>query len=115
MGDDGTNDDVSLEVIIILNQYLSIKIIFFFQICNSKSALTCCETGKLSGLLSNDWSKNDKETWKNKDLGPCKTKNWDACRGFDVAVKKKSGKDSLKIKDITLELVDKKDAKKTQK
>jgi len=97
MGDDGTNDDVSLEI------------------CNSKSALTCCETGKLSGLLSNDWSKNDKETWKNKDLGPCKTKNWDACRGFDVAVKKKSGKDSLKIKDITLELVDKKDAKKTQK
>merc|ERR1712123_1327 len=97
MGDDGTNDDVSLEI------------------CSSKSALKCCETGKLSGLLSNDWSKNDKETWKNKDLGPCKTASFDACRGFDVAVKKKSGKDSLKIKDITLELVDKKDAKKTQK
>lgn len=97
MGDDGTNDDVSLEI------------------CNAKSALSCCDTGKLSGLLSNDWSKNDKETWKNKDLGACKTKNWDACRGFDVAVKKKSGKDSLKVKDITLELVDKKDAKKTQK
>lgn len=97
MGDDGTNDDVSLEI------------------CNAKSALSCCDTGKLSGLLSNDWSKNDKETWKNKDIGACKTKNWDACRGFDVAVKKKSGKDSLKVKDITLELVDKKDAKKTQK
>jgi len=66
-------------------------------------------------VLSNDWSKNDKETWKNKDLGQCKTKPWNACRGFDVAVKKKSGKDSLKIKDITLELVDQKDAKKTQK
>jgi len=77
--------------------------------------LTCCDTGKLSGLLSNDWSKNDKETWKNKDLGPCKTKPFNACRGFDVAVKKKSGKDSLKVKDITLELVDTKDAKKTQK
>jgi len=97
MGDDGTNDDISLEV------------------CNSGSALTCCDTGKLSGLLSNDWSKNDKETWKNKDLGPCKTKNWNACRGFDVAVKKKSGKDSLKVKDITLELADTKDPKKIQK
>jgi len=97
MGDDGTNDDISLEI------------------CNAKSALTCCDTGKLSSLLSNDWSKNDKETWKNKDLGQCKTKPWNACRGFDVAVKKKSGKDSLKIKDITLELVDQKDAKKTQK
>jgi len=97
MGDDGTNDDISLEI------------------CNAKSALTCCDTGKLSGLLSNDWSKNDKETWKNKDLGQCKTKPFNACRGFDVAVKKKSGKDSLKVKDITLELVDTKDAKKTQK
>jgi len=98
MGDDGTNDDVSLEI------------------CNSNSVLTCCDTGKLSGVLSDDWSKNDKETWKNKDLGPtCKVKTWDACRGFDVAVKKKSGKDSLKVKDITLELVDKNDAKKKQK
>ena len=86
-----------------------------FQICNAKSALTCCDTGKLSGLLSDDWSKNDKETWKNKDLGPCKTKPFNACRGFDVAVKKKSGKDSLKVKDITLELVDTKDAKISQK
>jgi len=97
MGDDGTNDEISLEI------------------CNAKSALTCCDTGKLSGLLSDDWSKNDKETWKNKDLGPCKTKPFNACRGFDVAVKKKSGKDSLKVKDITLELVDTKDAKTTQK
>merc|ERR1712106_1045790 len=97
MGDDGTNDDVSLEI------------------CSSKSALKCCETGKLSGLLSNDWSKNDKETWKNKDLGPSKTASFDACRGFDVAVKKKSGKDSLKVSTITLDLADKKDAKITQK
>jgi len=97
MGDDGTNDEISLEI------------------CNAKSALTCCDTGKLSGLLSDDWSKNDKETWKNKDLGPCKTKPFNACRGFDVAVKKKSGKDSLKVKDITLELVDTKDAKISQK
>eukprot|EP00092_Neocalanus_flemingeri_P011880 GFUD01012812.1.p1 GENE.GFUD01012812.1~~GFUD01012812.1.p1 ORF type:complete len:810 (+),score=226.03 GFUD01012812.1:149-2578(+) len=97
MGDDGTNDDVSLEI------------------CNAKSALKCCDTGKLSGLLSNDWSKNDKETWKNKDLGLCKTTTFDACKGFDVAVKKKSGKDSLKVSTITLEVADKNDAKKSQK
>merc|ERR1712002_706835 len=97
MGDDVTNDDVSM------------------KICYAESNTKCCDTGKLSGLLSDDWSKNDKETWKNKDLGPCKTKPFNACRGFDVAVKKKSGKDSLKVKDITLELVDTKDAKTTQK
>jgi len=97
MGNDGTNDDVSLEI------------------CSSKSALNCCDTGKLSSTLSDDWSKNDKETWKNKDLGPCKTKSWDPCKGFDVAVKKKSGKDSLKVNTITLDLADKKDPKQTQK
>jgi len=97
MGDDGTNDAVSLEI------------------CSSKSALNCCDTGTLSSTLSDDWSRNDKETWKNKDLGPCKTKSWDACRGFDVAVKKKSGKDSLKVNTITLDLADKKDPKQTQK
>ena len=113
MGDDGTNDDVSLEVkLVCLDPYKRHRL----QICNSNSVLTCCDTGKLSRVLSDDWSKNDKETWKNKDLGPtCKVKTWDACRGFDVAVKKKSGKDSLKVKDITLELVDKNDAKKKQK
>jgi len=97
MGDDGTNDAVSLEI------------------CSSKSALNCCDTGTLSSTFSDDWSKNDKETWKNKDLGPCKTKSWDACRGFDVAVKKKSGKDSLKVNTITLDLADKNNPKQTQK
>ena len=113
MGDDGTNDDVSLEVTNLF--MLTLHMINDLQICNAKSALNCCDTGKLSSLLSDDWSKNDKETWKNKDLGPCKSKTWDACKGFDVAVKKKSGKDSLKVRDITLELVETADAKKKQK
>jgi len=89
MGDDGTNDDVSM------------------KICYAKSNTKCCDTGKLSGLLSDDWSKNDKETWKNKDLGGCKTVNWDACKGLDVSITKKAGKDSLKVKSITVELADK--------
>jgi len=87
IGDDGTNDDVSL------------------QICQEKSSLECCDTGKLSSTFSDDWSKNDKETWENKKLGACKTQSFDACKGLDVSVKKKSGSDSLKVKDITLELV----------
>merc|ERR1719315_948779 len=52
---------------------------------------------------------------RTKILVLARLKPFNACRGFDVAVKKKSGKDSLKVKDITLELVDTKDAKTTQK
>eukprot|EP00091_Calanus_sinicus_P009876 TRINITY_DN2294_c0_g1_i10.p1 TRINITY_DN2294_c0_g1~~TRINITY_DN2294_c0_g1_i10.p1 ORF type:complete len:271 (-),score=78.36 TRINITY_DN2294_c0_g1_i10:26-838(-) len=75
MGDDGTNDDVSMKV------------------CEANSKTKCCDTGKLSGLLSDDWSKNDKETWKNKDLGGCKNSLWNACKGLDVTLTKKAGKD----------------------
>ena len=89
MGDDGTNDDVSMKV------------------CEANSKSKCCETGKLSGLLSDDWSKNDKETWKNKNLGGCKTSLWNACKGLDVTLTKKAGKDSLKVSSVTVELVDK--------
>jgi len=89
MGDDGTNDDVSMKV------------------CEANSKLKCCDTGKLSGLLSDDWSKNDKETWANKNLGGCKTSLWNACKGLDVTLTKKAGKDSLKVSSVTVELVDK--------
>ena len=78
----------------------------FSQICNKKSSINCCDTGKLSKTFSNDWSKNDKEVWEKKDIGRCKDKTFDACKGFDVAVKKGSGKDSLKVSTITLELAD---------
>jgi len=88
MGDDGTNDDVSLEI------------------CNEKSSINCCNTGKLDKSLSDDWSKNDLETWNKKEIGACKTKSFDACKGFDVSIKKGTGKDSLKVSSITLELSD---------
>ena len=58
----------------------------------------------LSSTFSDDWSKNDKETWDNKKLGACKTASFDACKGFDVAIRKKSGSDSLKVSSISLEL-----------
>ena len=75
------------------------------QICNEKSALQCCDTGVLSSSFSDDWSRNDKETWDKKKLGSCKTKAFDPCKGFDVAIKKKVGKkDSFKVSNLTLEL-----------
>jgi len=86
VGNDGSNDEISLDI------------------CNEKSALSCCNTGALDKSLSDDWSKNDKETWDKKRLGACKTTSFDPCKGFDVAIKKKSGKDSLKVSSITLEL-----------
>jgi len=92
MGDDGTNDDVSLEI------------------CNQKSSINCCDTGKLDKSLSDDWSKNDKEVWEKKYLGGCKDKTFDACKGFDVALKKGAGKDSVKVSSITLELTDPKNS-----
>jgi len=86
VGNDGSNDEISLDI------------------CNEKSALKCCNTGALDKSLSDDWSKNDKETWEKKRLGACMSTSFDPCKGFDVAIKKKSGKDSLKVSNITLEL-----------
>merc|ERR1712029_934888 len=74
MGDDGTDDDVSLEV------------------CSDKD---CCDTEKL-------------EKREKKHLGACKDKTFDACKGFEVAIKKKPSKDTLKVTTITLELADSK-------
>merc|ERR1739844_286861 len=49
-----------------------------------------------------------------KHLGACKTKTFDACKGFDVAIKKKASKDTLKVSSITLEIseTDKSSSKK---
>merc|ERR1712156_1395641 len=85
MGDDGTDDDVSLEV------------------CSDKD---CCDTGKLDKRLRDDWKKKKLEKWEKKHLGACKDKTFDACKGFDVAIKKKASKDTLKVTTITLELTD---------
>merc|ERR1711874_8780 len=88
IGDDGTDDDVSLEI------------------CSKGSTTDCCDTGKLDKRLRDDWKKKKLEKWEKKHLGACKTKTFDACKGFDVAVKKKAGKDTLKVTTITLEISD---------
>ena len=51
MGNEGTNDDVKVDI------------------CSDVDS-ACCQT-KLSSLLSDDWSKNDIETWKGSDLRKC--------------------------------------------
>jgi hypothetical protein len=97
MGKDGTNDDVSM------------------KICHEKDN-KCCETGILDGgFLSDDWSRNDKETWNNEDLGVCKNLHWDACKGLAITLKKKPSKDTLKVSNITVKLNDKNDARKTER
>jgi len=85
MGDDGTDDDVSLEI------------------CSKGD---CCDTGKLDKRLRDDWKKKKLEKWEKKHLGSCKTKTVDACNGIEVAVKKKASKDTLKVSTITVELAD---------
>merc|ERR1712029_980784 len=57
MGSDGTNDDVSV------------------KIC-SDDKKTCCTTPALKSTFSDDWSKNDLETWGKKYFGPCKDKKF---------------------------------------
>ena len=69
-----------------------------------KSSTDCCETGKLDKTLRDDWKKNKLEKWEKKHLGACKTKAFDACKGFDVAIKKKASKDTLKVSSITMEV-----------
>merc|ERR1712026_496227 len=83
MGDDGTDDDVSLEI------------------CSKGD---CCDTGKLDKRLRDDWKKKKLEKWEKKHLGACKTKTLAACKGLDVTIKKKASKDTLKVSSITLEV-----------
>merc|ERR1712012_636372 len=58
IGNVGTNDDVTI------------------NLCSDYETDKCCTTPVLSSLLSDDWSKNDTETWKAKKLGDCGTKEF---------------------------------------
>jgi len=97
MGKDGTNDDVSM------------------KICHEKDN-KCCETGNLDGgFLSDDWSRNDKETWNSDALGVCKNLHWDACKGLAITLKKKASKDTMKVSNITVKLADKDNERKVER
>ena len=54
------------------------------DIGNSK----CCQTEVLSTYLSDDWSKNDLETWTGDKLGNCLGAKFDMCEEYNVILKK---------------------------
>lgn len=90
MGNDGTNDNVKIDI------------------CSDVNSV-CCKT-KLSGLLSDDWSKNDVEIWKEGDLGKCKTMQYKVNKiipnGGPRFTLSKDGKDDLIVNKIQIETTD---------
>jgi len=87
MGNDGTNDNVKVEVCSDVND-------------------VCCRT-PLSSLLSDDWSKNDEETWKESDLGVCKTMLYKVSSiGGPRFTLLKDGKDDLIVNKVLVETED---------
>ena len=56
IGDQGTNDDVTLEI------------------CSDYKKTDCCKTPPLKSILTDDWSKGDTEKWKPRYFGDCKNK-----------------------------------------
>lgn len=87
IGADGTDDNVKVEICSDVND-------------------VCCKT-KLSSLLSDDWSKNSVEVWKEKNLGDCKLVQYKINKanpsgGLRFALSK-DGKDDLIVNKITVE------------
>jgi len=83
IGPDGTNDDVSA------------------KFC-SDDKKTCCETPALSATFSDDFSKNDLETWGKKYFGSCKDKVFTIKKGIEVTLNKK-GTDTLGVTSLFVE------------
>merc|ERR1712048_1408320 len=74
MGNQGTNDDVLVDIFSDVNE-------------------VCCRA-KLSSTFSDDWSKNDNEVWEEKHLDKCQTMVYKVRDGlkFGLATKKKDKK-----------------------
>merc|ERR1711936_452200 len=82
MGKKGTNDDVTVEF------------------CGDVDASQCCTTPVLSSLLSDDWSKNDTETWKAKKFGQCKDKVYKIKKNMLVTIKKNGKPQNLLVDSV---------------
>ena len=67
-------------------------LIFFHQ---------CCKTPVLSSLFSDDWSRNDTETWKGKSIGNCSTIPFKVQNQLLLTITK-SGKSKLLVDHITI-------------
>jgi len=85
MGNEGTNDDVRVDI------------------CSDVDNL-CCRA-KLSSLLSDDWSRNDVETWTASDLGKCDGVKYKVVGGLKVGLVK-AGDDELVVNKIRVETED---------
>lgn len=87
VGNDGTNDNVRVEVCSDVND-------------------VCCRT-PLSSLLADDWSKNDEEVWKESDLGDCKTMLYKVSAiGGPRFTLVKDGKDDLIVNKVIVDTED---------
>jgi len=82
MGSDGTDDDVKVKIC--------------DDVYKEEKKKSCCVTPVLTSTLSDDFSKNDLETWKENKLGQCRGKKFTIKRGLNITISKK-GKDTLKI------------------
>merc|ERR1719477_87274 len=85
MGNEGTNDDVRVDI------------------CSDVDNL-CCRA-KLSSLLSDDWSRNDVETWAASDLGQCDGVKYKVVEGIKVGLVK-AGDDELVVNKVRIETED---------
>merc|ERR1712180_493698 len=82
IGSDGTDDDVKVKIC--------------DDVYKEEKKNACCVTPVLTSTLSDDFSRNDLETWKENKLGGCRGKKFTIKRGLNITVSKK-GKDTLKI------------------
>eukprot|EP00092_Neocalanus_flemingeri_P016023 GFUD01017342.1.p1 GENE.GFUD01017342.1~~GFUD01017342.1.p1 ORF type:complete len:379 (+),score=131.39 GFUD01017342.1:95-1231(+) len=85
MGNEGTNDDVRVDI------------------CSDVDSL-CCRA-KLSTLLRDDWSRNDVEVWTESDLGECRGVEYQVASGLHLTLVK-DGEDDLTVNKIKIETED---------
>jgi len=85
MGNEGTNDDVRVEI------------------CSDLDTV-CCRT-KLSSVLSDDWSRNDEEVWRGSDLRKCKDVRYKVGSGVQLTLVK-DGTDDLVVNKLKVETED---------
>jgi len=87
IGSDGTDNDVAIEI------------------CSFDNS-NCCRTEVLSTFLSDDWSKNDLETWSGDKLGECLGAIFEKCEKYNVILKKpqfREGSDSQDLDSLLVE------------
>ena len=75
--EDGTNDDV------------------YMEICSDRNNKECCKTDALKSIISDDWSYGDTEIWKLSYFKPCKGKTFTVRISKNILNKKGAINDPL--------------------